>query len=174
MARMPRYAHDLKLAAFKAWIVSRGAELLQETNEYEVLRFRSGGSVGIIYRNGAGLLNFQGEAGRAYASFRNGQQWSAGIEKVKSRKKPIVVRSLLRRDGNECFYCGNPMPDGEESLEHLLPRAHGGSTHISNLTLAHGACNKEAGHLSVVEKVKLREKMRAPAAESPAIRESGT
>lgn len=165
MPGLPRYAQDLKLSTFKAWIVSRGAEILKATNEYEILRFRAGDGVGIIYRNGAGRLNFQGPAEQAYASFRNGQQWDAGIAKVKARKKPVLVRTLLERDGNECFYCGGAMEDGAESLEHLLPRAHGGSNHISNLALAHDACNKEAGHLSVVEKVKMRDRIRIARAE---------
>jgi 5-methylcytosine-specific restriction endonuclease McrA len=66
---------------------------------------------------------------------------------------------LLRRDGNECFFCGKPMED--PTIEHLICRQFGGGNNLANLALAHRACNRTGGHLSVVEKVRLREAMRA-------------
>lgn len=44
------------------------------------------------------------------------------------------------------------------SIEHLVPKAHGGPTHLSNLFLAHKSCNAKAGHLSASEKLKIRDR----------------
>lgn len=54
------------------------------------------------------------------------------------------------RDGDLCAICGNPIdfsiPAGEwmgPSLEHVIPRAAGGSNGLENLRLAHAMpCNK--------------------------------
>lgn len=69
---------------------------------------------------------------------------------------------LARRDGSTCFYCGrrrkNPL---RMSIEHLEPRAAGGSNAIGNLRLADTVCNKVAGRLSVAAKLELRAKWHA-------------
>ena len=60
----------------------------------------------------------------------------------------------MARDGDNCFFCRKPLA-GDLTVEHLVALAHGGPNHISNLVCAHAACNHEAGHLSVAEKVAL-------------------
>ncbi len=66
---------------------------------------------------------------------------------------------LARRDGSVCFYCGrtrkNPLG---MSIEHLEPRALGGSNALENLRLADTMCNKLAGRLSIADKLELRAK----------------
>ena len=37
---------------FKKWLSDRGAEVLGATNQYEVVRFKTGKGVGILYRKG--------------------------------------------------------------------------------------------------------------------------
>lgn len=37
----------------------------------------------------------------------------------------------------------------------VVPIAHGGPDHISNMVLAHRKCNEEAGHLSGREKIEI-------------------
>jgi len=71
-----------------------------------------------------------------------------------------MFNALLRRDGNACFYCGEPTGEDDRSLEHLVARAHGGPDHLSNLVLAHRRCNAVAGHLSAMEKIRIREQRR--------------
>jgi len=70
--------------------------------------------------------------------------------------------ALARRDGPTCFYCGrtrkNPLG---MSIEHLQPRAAGGSNRLDNLRLADTLCNKLAGRLSVAAKLELRAKWHA-------------
>lgn len=69
---------------------------------------------------------------------------------------------LAKRDGSACFYCGrtrrNPLG---MSIEHLEPRAAGGSNRLDNLRLADTRCNKLAGCLSVAAKLELRAKWHA-------------
>lgn len=47
------------------------------------------------------------------------------------------------------------------SIEHLEPRAAGGSNRIENLRLADTLCNKLAGRLNVAAKLELRAKWHA-------------
>ena len=64
------------------------------------------------------------------------------------------MAALISRDGEDCFFCARAL--GQDiTVEHLVAIAHGGPNHISNLFLAHAACNNEAGHMSAPEKVAL-------------------
>lgn len=74
--------------------------------------------------------------------------------------KDGLLNALIRRDGPSCFYCGADTTEDDRSLEHLVPLAHGGPNHLSNLVLAHGRCNSDANHMSVMEKIKRRETQR--------------
>lgn len=69
-------------------------------------------------------------------------------------------QNVADRDGLECFYCGDPLTLATATVEHLVPLSSGGNNGDANLALAHTDCNHEAGALSVVEKVKLREAKR--------------
>jgi hypothetical protein len=61
---------------------------------------------------------------------------------------------LLKRDGNSCYWCSEPMDTGPSArrnpqspwsctIEHLRPRALGGCNHLPNLVLAHQKCNEK-------------------------------
>lgn len=64
------------------------------------------------------------------------------------------------RDGDNCYRCGDPMnfvqnfgrqhgkgprPPNDATLEHIKPRANGGSYRLENLALSHYRCNLLAG-----------------------------
>jgi hypothetical protein len=51
---------------------------------------------------------------------------------------------------------------GLRRIEHLLPVTAGGPSHLANYALAHRSCNEEAGTLSLVEKLRLRDRLRTP------------
>lgn len=148
---------------FIKWLEAAGAEILAPTNEWEVLRFRANGRTSIIYRRDHGRISsWTGDAPSAWRAFQLGVGWSAGasrskLNRTKTRQR---VAALLKRDGRACFYCGVDLEEGEETLEHIVPRTRGGTHHIANLALAHEGCNQDAGNLSAVEKVKLRDRMR--------------
>jgi 5-methylcytosine-specific restriction endonuclease McrA len=140
------------IAAFQKALVEAGAELLAPTNPYEVLRFRSSHGVGVIYTGRRGeTWNAEAIAARDHIAAGRG---SLSPVKVNGRRRDAAtVNALLKRDGAFCFFCGAPL-DGDITVEHLIAIAHGGPNHISNLFLAHAACNQAAGHMSGAEKVR--------------------
>lgn len=137
-----------------------GADILEPTNEWEVLRFR-GNTLSVIYKNKHGVLNFTGEAKTAVNAFLNGNKDKWGIEgKKRAKKRPNDISLLVKRDGPWCFYCHKILLEHEMSIEHILSLCHGGSNHSANKVLACRPCNRKADNMPVIEKIKLREKMR--------------
>jgi hypothetical protein len=134
---------------FKDWLKANGAEILPLTNEYETLRFR-GKEVGIFYQSGKTNGSY---AKNALWCFKHNESWDG--RPISTGRKPSYrkeKRLLLQRDGSNCFYCGKPLNE-DITLEHLIPLAQGGLNKLSNMVLAHEACNQEAGHKTIVEKV---------------------
>jgi 5-methylcytosine-specific restriction endonuclease McrA len=146
-----------ELERFKTFLVAAGAELLTTTNKWEVLRFKANGETGIVYKNKFGQFTYVHQAKDAYEAFSNKSSWDGKKEVVKRKKSSILIRSLIKRDGKSCFYCDQTLEEDEMTVEHLFSINQGGTNHISNLAISCKPCNNEAGHLSVVEKVKLRE-----------------
>ena len=72
------------------------------------------------------------------------------------KKHGISVEWLARRDGTDCSICGEPvdmtarLPDQMcPSVDHVIPRAKGGTNDPENLALAHFTCNRiksDSGH----------------------------
>ena len=54
---------------------------------------------------------------------------------------------IYERDDHTCQFCGN----GASSLDHLVPRAHGGQDRWDNLAAACGTCNRLKGEAPVPE-----------------------
>lgn len=54
---------------------------------------------------------------------------------------------LAQRDGDACQLCGGPFGPGLalRTLDHIIPRARGGTDHPANLRLAHFLCNHQRG-----------------------------
>ncbi len=61
-------------------------------------------------------------------------------------------RAILKRDGDNCYYCNLPLGD-DATLEHLVDRAHGGPNTIENQALAHKVCNLAAVGLTLQQKI---------------------
>lgn len=155
-----------QLQRFSVWLAERGCEILKATNPYEVIRYRAGGDTHIIYRNDSNKAwKAVNGAHEAVHAFQKGTDWKAPIKRTKRRPSlcTAMYLALIERDTSDCFYCGKHVGEGEATIEHLVPCSLGGPNHISNYALAHAACNQAAGNLSVVEKVRLRERMRAAA-----------
>lgn len=145
---------------FEGWLTERGAEILAPTNPWEVMRFRAGSATGVIY-NSRGRWTCVHVAIEALQAFRSNAAWKAPIPVVKRAMGTRHYPALMKRDGPACFYCGKDVSAEDSSLEHIVPVSHGGPNHMSNYALAHKSCNQEAGNLSAVEKVRLRDRMRA-------------
>jgi 5-methylcytosine-specific restriction endonuclease McrA len=54
-------------------------------------------------------------------------------------------RNLYARDQNRCQYCGKRYPTSELSLDHVIPRSHGGSNSWENIVCACVKCNVRKG-----------------------------
>jgi len=52
-------------------------------------------------------------------------------------------QNILRRDHQTCQYCGGK--DGSMTVDHVIPRSHGGSDTWENLVCACAACNNKKG-----------------------------
>lgn len=73
-----------------------------------------------------------------------------------------IIRKLQNRDGSHCFYCGKPFLKRDDiTVEHLLSKVCGGPNTQENLALACAPCNTLAGQLPVVQKIQLRDSLRA-------------
>jgi len=148
-----------RLAAFKAWLEANGAEIRSPTSPYELLRFRTGRGIGVVYSNAdkTKVSKSGYEVFAAWHSWITRTPWRAAPRVASiGRRRQGVVKALLKRDGENCFYCKEPL--GEDiSIEHFVARTHGGPNHMANMVLTHHKCNQEVGHLSVREKITLRE-----------------
>ncbi|MEI5996797.1 HNH endonuclease [Paraburkholderia bengalensis] len=144
-------------AKFEEFLSARGAQIMQPTNEWEVLRFKSSKGVSIVYRNSKDGLTWTGESADAWNAFTDNQHWRGAPATKRPKNVEGHVRALLARDGEGCFYCLKPTDGDNRTVEHLVARSHGGPNHLSNMVLAHRRCNSNAGHLSVMEKIRIRE-----------------
>ncbi len=165
--QLPRYVNNLPTGKFKKYLENCGGQILQETNEYEVIRVETDKGVQVLYRKQSGLLTWPKELIKAWMAYKSGGKlhWKANTKrKVKRTKASVVERTLRARDGDNCWFCGLPFRNGEKAtVEHLLNISNGGNNHINNLVLAHQKCNQLARNSSIAEKVLLREKLRSEA-----------
>lgn len=59
--------------------------------------------------------------------------------------------ALLMRDGDKCYLCKQAAdPDDPLEIEHVKPRAAGGTDDMNNLALAHRSCNRTKGTGAVI------------------------
>ncbi len=150
-----------EMARFQAWLVERGAVLEPLTSEWELLRVRSIEGLHVAYRNKAGKETWPAALMEMREAFREGRLIPLSPNDRPRRKLRGRVQTIADRDGLWCWFCqiGFLNVDSREiTIEHLVPRAHDGPDHISNLVLACEPCNKEAGNRSAAEKVALRDR----------------
>lgn len=148
-------------AKFEEFLTARGAQILQPTNEWEMLRFRSSKGVSIVYRNAQDDLTWTGESADAWNAFTDNLSWR-GSKATKRPKKPSVhLQTVFKRDGPDCFFCWCTTTEETRTLEHLVAVAHGGPNHLSNFVIACRKCNGRMGHMSAMEKIRIRERNRS-------------
>lgn len=144
-----------RLPTLKEWLRSKGAEVLEPTNEWEVLRFRADYVTHVVYRNAKDALTINMRTRHIIDCFLGGKAWSAGVG-VQRIRYTTDYRALFKRDGECCFLCRLPLGH-DATVEHLVPVVHGGPNHLANKALAHAECNSKLGHLSAMEKIRMRE-----------------
>ena len=140
-------------AKFQSALLARGAEVLAPTNEWEIMRFKTRYGVGVVYTTARGARTWNAAAKQAREHISKQAAGTLAPVTVRGRRNGRgTVNRIIARDGDECFFCRAPLDD-DITVEHLVPIAHGGPNHISNLFLAHSACNQMAGHMSAPEKI---------------------
>lgn len=70
-----------------------------------------------------------------------------------ARVKRWLFRTLIRRCGGACEYCGEPMvrrgdKDREATIDHVQPLSAGGLTVLANLRMCCRRCNQDKGAMS--------------------------
>lgn len=143
-----------RMPALKDWLSAAGAEVLEPTNQWELLRFRAHSQTSIVYTNQRSSITFTGEARTALDAFFCSKPWNGG-SKTKRYKSSVDITTIRARDGDDCFACCWPVTQNDETVDHLVAVAHGGPNHISNKVLMHADCNRRCGHMSAPEKVRM-------------------
>jgi hypothetical protein len=143
-----------KIPEFRAWLSSCGAQVLEPTSEWELVRFKAGNETCVIYRNKSERATFSGVSEAAWKAFSSGAAWRAAPATRRKKASPVTA-AIRKRDGDLCFFCQQFVKAEDESVEHLVSITHGGPNHISNLFLTHKLCNARAGHLSAPEKIRV-------------------
>ena len=82
------------------------------------------------------------------------------FKRDKERKRFAKVRA---KNGDACWRCHHPMDFSEPrnkpksaTVEHLLPRALGGTSALDNLVLCHVGCNRHLGANAPEQKMRMR------------------
>jgi len=68
-------------------------------------------------------------------------------------RRDATVIALAERDGDRCWYCGCVFDDREDgggrtlTIDHIEPRADGGTSSRANLRLCCSTCNRRKGRM---------------------------
>jgi len=68
-----------------------------------------------------------------------------GTPWTKWRAPSLTNRSLFRRDGHLCLYCGRKFSDHHLTRDHVIPVSKGGQNTWTNVVAAYKRCNHHKG-----------------------------
>ncbi len=146
--------------AFASWLREQGAEVQAPKSQYEFARFRAQGGLHIIYIRQSGTISAQPFGLECLAAFRRRSNMAMGFTAARNTRAASVRATLLLRDGEACFFCGDPMLPEEITVEHLVAKNKGGPDHTDNLVLAHERCNQDVGPMPLIDKIRIHCEMR--------------
>lgn len=85
------------------------------------------------------------------------------FDKVLTQSVRFNRRNLFMRDGYTCQYCGSAEPTHKLSLDHVVPRSHGGPTSWENIVCCCLRCNsRKGGRTPKQAKMKLKNQPAKP------------
>lgn len=61
--------------------------------------------------------------------------------KLRNTKIKFSRKNIYRRDKNICQFCGQKYPDGDLTLDHVIPKSLGGKTNWTNIVSCCLKCN---------------------------------
>lgn len=146
--------------SFEEWLTDSGAEVLEKKGDWDKHRFRALGRIHTVYfsKRKSGLSFSSDDCEAIYLSYMRGQKRKLKNPARKYCSTAKEIDYLTRRDGRTCFYCFKRFNHYRQpTVEHLVPKSHGGPNHRSNYVLACEGCNQKAGNKSVAAKIKMRE-----------------
>jgi len=80
------------------------------------------------------------------------------LRSIRGRKRVVKFsrENVYARDKGRCQYCNAPVPRSEITYDHVVPRAHGGTTVWENVVIACFPCNqKKGGHTPAQVRMRL-------------------
>jgi len=66
--------------------------------------------------------------------------------RIPHQTRALSRKNILLRDRNTCQYCGELLPSGELTLDHVVPRSRGGASTWENLVACCHPCNRQKGN----------------------------
>ena len=82
-----------------------------------------------------------------FKKYTTGSRVQYGIAMADRRHLQYIRQRLIAEHGMVCAICGKPIESEHElTVDHIIPRAMGGSTTYENCQLAHKACNFRKGN----------------------------
>jgi len=66
--------------------------------------------------------------------------------RIPHQTRALSRKNILLRDRNACQYCGEVLPAGELTLDHVVPRSRGGNSTWENLVACCHGCNRRKGN----------------------------
>jgi hypothetical protein len=91
----------------------------------------------------------------------NPEKARAKDARYKARAKGAAVvevidrAAIIARDKQRCHLCGGHVPDGDVTLDHIIPLSCGGDHTATNLAVAHRSCNCRKGARPANEQLRL-------------------
>lgn len=78
--------------------------------------------------------------------FQQNPEHFRAIRRAYTGTRSLRLRSrLLALYNSRCHICGRPITPDHFSVDHIIPRAHGGTNEFANLAPAHRRCNSSRG-----------------------------
>lgn len=85
-----------------------------------------------------------------FKKYTTGSRVQYGIAMADHRHLQYIRQRLIAEHGMVCAICGKPIESEHElTVDHIIPRAMGGSTTYENCQLAHKACNFRKGNKNI-------------------------
>lgn len=67
------------------------------------------------------------------------------IRQIYRREVPFSRRNVLIRDAHLCQYCTKEFVSAELTIDHIIPKAHGGTNDWTNVVASCRSCNMKKG-----------------------------
>lgn len=68
-----------------------------------------------------------------------------------SSNKALKYKLMVKLLEPTCLYCETELKGEDLTLDHIVPKKHGGTNHVSNLELSCYDCNYDKGHMLLTQ-----------------------